>query len=100
MSHGLLHKLQSAPERSKQKWLVGLSVLFIGLVVIVWLRLVGSIFPKAEVADAGSQATGFSPGDSFRQGAAAFYQSALDGLKGLFNHFAEPKEIQVEPPQS
>ncbi|RJQ28637.1 hypothetical protein C4571_03135 [Candidatus Parcubacteria bacterium] len=97
---GFLHKIQSADEPTKRKWVVVFSTIAMALVVYVWLayfnNLIGNSVAPASNEPVQEEPTFF---DAVRRGSAILYEGFKGKIQDLGGILKAPREYIIQPPR-
>ncbi len=87
--------LQNSGPGRKRKWLLGLSVLAVFLVLFGWAAYFTSSVLPARSPSVSDQSFGFR--ETFAAGLAVVRDSALAGLRSLGRIWSAPRTYQISP---
>ncbi len=91
-----LDELQRADQPRKRKWLLGLSVLAVFLVIFGWTTYFSAAILPASRPAAGSDRN-FSFRETFGAGLSVVGDSVLAGFRGLGRIWSTPRTYEISP---
>lgn len=94
MDHSFLDRLRGADDATKRRWIFGLSVLVMAIIVGVWLAYFNSLLKPAVPASA---TNGFSIGDSVTGGFAATIETLKSGMGRFVDIFKASRSYSITP---
>lgn len=96
-----LEKLQSSDERTKRRWLVGLTAVVMVGVIYVWLAYFNNLVAGFEEPspELNQREEGFTFLETLKKGAAVIYDAFSQRLQGLGAILEKPKEYIIQPPK-
>ena len=98
MLASFLEKLQSADDRTKNRWLIGSTALIGSLVVYVWLAYFNTLVAPAEPLN--SQPTGtedsFTFFEAVGRGGAILFENLKGGTRWIGSIISSPREYFIE----
>ena len=96
-----LEKLQSSDEKTKRRWLIGLTAIAMVGVVYVWLAYFNNLVAgfNAPPPEISQREASFSFLATLKKGAAVIYDVFSEKLSGLGKILEKPREYIIQPPK-
>jgi hypothetical protein len=103
-----LQKLQSAPEATKRRWTIIVTVIVMVIVIYVWLAYFNNLVknfsatgqpPVASIGPTSSGSNEASFWETFKSGVANLLGAFTGKLNALGNILNAPREYIIKPPQ-
>ena len=95
-----LQRLQESDQRTKTRWLVGLSAVSMAIVVVVWVHYFNALIAptdQAAVVAGSGGAAGVSFFDTMQAGSAVILDHIWSGLHSLSNILKAPRSYIIKP---
>ena len=94
-----LQRLQESDDRTKKRWLVGLSAASMIIVVAVWLSYFATLVavPGGGVTTESKAPQGVSFFDTMKTGSGVIFDYARNGLRRLSDTLKAPRSYIIKP---
>ena len=89
-----LERLQHADDRTKTRWVIGISTVLMAAVIVVWLVYFNNFvtgFGRQETPTPGGEDRSFT--GTMRRGAAVVWET----LRGFIEQLQQPRRFEVTP---